>query len=316
MTRKQVFAQLLQRITVILCAFGSVLAAPAVLHAFEYPLIERLSAGDPLFRQHQDSVSQFYRVRHQGGTPPSLTLYRYRPQSGDTLITLASRFSVPYSTLATLNRVEGTQIPESIDKLLIPSVPGLFIPAEAESSLEIMLDDRAAEDFQSRDEVVVRIARNQNIEEFAFFPGEDFSANERRAFLSVLFRPPLEHMRLTSGFGFRRNPFTGGTGFHSGIDLGAPKGTPVYAAASGRVASTGRNALHGRYVRLEHDNGYETFYGHLQTIGVELNQRVASGMMIGAVGSSGLSTGPHLHFEVHLHGRPRDPFQLLPGTSQ
>ncbi len=291
-------------------------ATPPGINALEYPLIERAGSPDPLFRQHQDSVSQFYRAQRRGETAPPLMVYRYRPAESDTLISLASRFSVPYSTLATLNRIEGVQIPGDRDSLLIPSLPGLFVPRDAESPLETMIDDRVDEELDDNEGTTVRISRNGTTEEFVFYAGTDFSPDERRAFLSVLFRPPLEEMRLTSGFGFRRNPFTGGTSFHSGIDLGAPPHTPVYAAASGRVASTGRNAIYGRYVLLEHDRGYETFYGHLQTIEVELNERVSSGMMIGTVGSSGLTTGPHLHFEVRLHGRPRDPFQLLPGTSQ
>ncbi len=284
--------------------------------AQEYPLIQRAGSPDPLFRQQQDSVSQFYRAQRSGGIEPPLMVYRYQPAEGDTLISLASRFSVPYSTLATLNRIEGVQIPGDLDSLLIPSLPGLFVPREVESSLETMIDDRINDELDEHEGRTARISRNGATEEFVFYAGKDFSSDERRAFLSVLFRPPLEEMRLTSAFGFRRNPFTGGTSFHQGIDLGAPPRTPVYAAASGRVASTGRNAIYGRYVLLEHDRGYETFYGHLQTVEVELNERVSSGMMIGTVGSSGLTTGPHLHFEVRLHGRPRDPFQLLPGTSQ
>lgn len=292
------------------------MGAAVPLSGLEYPLIEDLSTRDPLFQQHQDSVSRFYRAHRQGADPPHLMLYRYRPDSSDTLISLASRFSIPYSSLATLNRIEGAQLPKDIDTILVPSIPGLFVPSEAESSLEVMLSDRAEEDLDEANPVTVRLAREHNTKEFAFYPGEDFTPDERRAFLSVLFRPPVEHMRLTSGFGFRRNPFTGGNSFHAGVDLGAPRGTPVYAAASGRVVEAGRSAIYGRYVLLEHSNGYETLYGHLDSIEVQLNERISSGMMIGKVGSSGLSTGPHLHFEVRLHGRPRDPFQLLPGTSR
>lgn len=289
-------------------------AAPAV--GFEFPLIENLSSRDPLFQQQQDSVSRFYRAHRQGAAPPHLMLYRYRPNSGDTLISLASRFSIPYSALATLNRIEGSQLPKDIDTILVPSVPGLFVPTEAESSLEVMLSDRVEDDLDEADAITIRVARENKTKEFAFFPGEDFTADERRAFLNVLFRPPVEGMRLTSGFGFRRHPFTGGNSFHAGIDLGAPRGTPVYAAASGRVVEARRSAIYGRYVVLEHNNGYETLYGHLDSIEVQLNEHVSSGMIIGTVGSSGLTTGPHLHFEVRLHGRPRDPFHLLPGPSR
>jgi len=110
----------------------------------------------------------------------------------------------------------------------------------------------------------------------------------------------------------RVDPFTRQIAFHSGIDLAAPWGTDVYAARSGRVAEVGRDDTYGNYILLDHAGGYQTLYGHLSRILVRLHQEVTSGMIIGKVGSSGMSTGPHLHFEIRFRGRPEDPAPLLP----
>jgi murein DD-endopeptidase MepM/ murein hydrolase activator NlpD len=90
----------------------------------------------------------------------------------------------------------------------------------------------------------------------------------------------------------------------------------VLAARSGTVIDHGNHVRYGRYVLLEHQNGYTTFYGHLQSISVELQDTVRSGSMIGRVGNTGLSTGPHLHFEIRMEGVPLDPVPHFPGLAR
>ncbi len=127
----------------------------------------------------------------------------------------------------------------------------------------------------------------------------------RRAFL----RTPLDGARLTSSFGMRRHPILGFTRMHHGVDFAAPRGTPVYAAADGEVVEARSLRGYGRTVRLRHAGGAETLYAHLSrfTPGLRPGRRVRQGEVIGQVGSTGLSTGPHLHYEVHLAGEPVDP---------
>ena len=110
----------------------------------------------------------------------------------------------------------------------------------------------------------------------------------------------------------RRNPFDGHAEFHQGVDLAAPAGAEVYAARDGVVAESGYDAVLGYMVVLDHEAGYQTVYGHLERIEVALKQEVRSGMIIGRVGSTGYSTGPHLHFEIRRRGSSRDPGLLLP----
>jgi murein DD-endopeptidase MepM/ murein hydrolase activator NlpD len=99
---------------------------------------------------------------------------------------------------------------------------------------------------------------------------------------------------------------------HTGIDLAAPTGTPVYPAREGQVKETGYSEVYGNFILLQHSGDWQTLYGHLNSINVQLNQTVSYGMILGAVGSTGQSTGPHLHFEIRNRGIPRNPDSLLP----
>ena len=105
------------------------------------------------------------------------------------------------------------------------------------------------------------------------------------------------------------------TVLHSGIDLTAERGTPIMASLSGTVADTGFTASRGNYVLLTHENGYETLYAHCQSVDVSAGDTVTQGDAIATVGSTGIATGPHLHFELHQNGTPIDPLPLLPDLS-
>ena len=116
---------------------------------------------------------------------------------------------------------------------------------------------------------------------------------------------------ITSPFGYRTNPFGGGMEFHQGLDIAAPMGTTVKAAAGGTVLSAGWYGGYGNYILIDNGGGMATGYGHLSQIFVSAGQQVAKEQPIGAVGSTGMSTGPHLHFEVRIHGKPTDPAAYL-----
>ncbi len=131
-------------------------------------------------------------------------------------------------------------------------------------------------------------------------------------------RWPLSGVLVSSGYGPRRHPILGGRRPHAGVDLPAPSGTPVRAAADGVVRYFGRNGSYGRFIRLDHGFGLETAYGHLRRYALSLrrNARVGRGEVIGYVGSSGLSTGPHLHYEVRINGRAIDPLAVMPTVAR
>lgn len=113
--------------------------------------------------------------------------------------------------------------------------------------------------------------------------------------------------RVTSGFGLRADPFQGTSRMHNGLDLAAPTGTPVIASAGGRVSSAGWLNGYGNSVFVDHGDGVQTRYGHLNAITVAPGQPVTPGTVIGLVGSTGRSTGAHLHYEVRMHGRAVNP---------
>ncbi|WP_310484496.1 M23 family metallopeptidase [Chamaesiphon sp. VAR_48_metabat_403] len=112
-----------------------------------------------------------------------------------------------------------------------------------------------------------------------------------------LIYPLMNPARVTSRFGWRTHPLTGTRRFHSGIDIGAPTGTPVVATATGTVVSAGWNGGYGKAIVIQHNDVQQTLYGHLSEISVQPGQQITQGSVIGLVGSTGNSTGPHLHFE-------------------
>jgi murein DD-endopeptidase MepM/ murein hydrolase activator NlpD len=123
--------------------------------------------------------------------------------------------------------------------------------------------------------------------------------------------------KLESGVGGRRNPFGGrGYEYHEGQDIDAVYGTPVKAAATGKVIIAGRQRGYGNVIYVDHGNGLSTRYGHLSEIDVSVGQTVTRGQVIGLVGSTGRSIGPHLHYEVRINNQPVDPRQYLPGAEK
>lgn len=115
----------------------------------------------------------------------------------------------------------------------------------------------------------------------------------------------------TSGFGYRRDPRGGGTRMHSGVDWAGPSGTPILATAAGTVVQAGRDGAYGNLVVIQHDFGIQTYYAHLSSIGVSVGQRVSRGDRIGGMGTTGRSTGVHLHYEIRVGGRPINPLTYI-----
>lgn len=123
-----------------------------------------------------------------------------------------------------------------------------------------------------------------------------------------LFKSPIHGgYRVTSRYGWRRDPFTGKRSFHNGIDLATYRGAPIYAALPGTVAATGYSNVYGNYVIIRHHSGYQTLYGHMNTIITSRGKYVTSQSKIGTVGTTGRSTGPHVHFTVYKNGATINP---------
>jgi murein DD-endopeptidase MepM/ murein hydrolase activator NlpD len=156
-------------------------------------------------------------------------------------------------------------------------------------------------------------AERYSIYRFKPLDGEEFFFNsEGESVIKSLLRTPLNMSRISSRFGLRQHPVLRFTRLHAGIDFAAPPGTPILAAGAGHVIEAGVFGGYGRWVKIAHEGGLATGYAHMSRIaaGVKRSARVRQGQVIGYVGSTGLSTGPHLHFELHRGGRPIDPLSM------
>ena len=122
---------------------------------------------------------------------------------------------------------------------------------------------------------------------------------------------PADIRNISSGFGYRRDPFNGRAAMHSGLDFRGPMGAPIHAAADGTVSFVGNKSGYGRVVEITHGDGMMTRYAHMSRFESRVGQQVAAGTLIGRIGNSGRTTGPHLHFEVHINGRAVNPRPFL-----
>ena len=280
-----------------------------------FPAIISMDSRDVGFRQYIADVENnrrrlFINERNPLHAGITLTIFQYSPRPDEDIFSLAARCNIPYSALASLNRLNNPVMFETGKQYLLPSCPGLFIPIEPDSDLEKILGTSRFpfQDASAREYVEIFITTaDKKQETFYFFPGADFSPTERAFFLNSGFRFPLQSYRLTSTFGIRENPITGDITHHRGIDLAAPEGTAVFATAAGIVSEIGEDPVYGIYVIIRHSDRWSSLYGHLQKSETTLRTEVKSGNLIGRVGSTGQSTGPHLHFELRQDGRALDP---------
>ena len=281
--------------------------SPAMVRdASAYPHIESLLSRKSNFilQQYLDEVQAAGKAL-KTGREPYLHFYTYTAEKGDTLMRLYARCSVPYESIASLNRLPNKDVPLEGMELILPTVAGLYIPKDPESELELLLASCYSVRINSEDCPVCRIGGG----EYYFLPGERYTPEVRAFFLNPGMSLPLESYRLSSPFGMRVSPISGQWKFHRGIDMAAPTGTVVMACKAGTVKVIGRNDyVYGNYVVLRHEDGMTSLYAHLSYIyDLTEGQAVLRRQPIGKVGQTGLATGPHLHFEVNVNGEVQDP---------
>ena len=286
-----------------------------------FPSILRMDRRDNAYRQFISDVeanrslvfnmSKGHGINAQA-VAEVLTIYSYTVREGDDILSIAARSNISYSSLASLNRLSGVSELRPGMTILLPSAYGLFVPDTPESDLERLLASDGRGTQENRMFPVSIQGSGRQAVAFSFFPGEDFSQTERAFFLNPgIFRFPLQSFRVTSNYGTRNSPINGNVQFHGGLDLAAPAGTDIFASASGTVVFAGYDSLLGNCVRISHSGNWTSTYGHMEKIGVSEGQEVARGAVIGWVGTTGVSTGPHLHFELRQGGQPHDPAQYL-----
>ncbi len=167
------------------------------------------------------------------------------------------------------------------------------------------------------------ILNNESYELYRFqSEGDEFVEyfdSDGKSATKALMKTPINGARLSSGFGMRKHPILGYNKKHQGVDFAAPTGTPIMAAGTGHIEFIGNNGGAGKYIRIKHLNGYKTSYSHLSKYasGIQKNVKVRQGQVIGYVGNTGMSTGPHLHYEVIFNGKRINPMKMkLPSGKQ
>ena len=238
-----------------------------------------------------------------------LTYTPYRVRSGDTISEIAGRFDVTVDTVVSFNDIRRAHQLQVGEVLSIPPVSGLRYTVRRGDNLSSIATRHGVEfdallDWNELTSEVIRPGQE------LFLPSARMSENDLNRVLGRLFVMPAIG-RLTSRYGYRNDPFTGIRKFHNGVDVANQLGTAVMASMYGRVAQIGYNGNYGRYIILTHPDGFQTLYAHLSEASVSQGQTVSQGQKIGEMGSTGYSTGSHLHFSIFKDGAHVDPQAYL-----
>ncbi len=240
----------------------------------------------------------------------SLEFTIYYIKKGDTLNKIAKKFGVNFDSIVSVNKIKNARSLVVKRPIMIPNQIGIYYKVRRSDTMtkiakrykryKVTEDDiQNINDLDSRDLL---------IGETLFIPKGRLTRNQREKVLGLEYAIPVSG-RVVSGVGYRRDPFHGRWNFHPGVDIAAPYGRRVYAGKSGRVSLARWYGGYGKCVIIKHRGGYETRYGHLGKIYVRKGQWVRRNTLIGRVGSTGRSKGPHLHFEVRFRNKIINPFR-------
>jgi len=274
------------------------------------PCIQDVDTRDFFYSQYLDDEAQESVTGPKGG--PSMTplkLFTYRIGKNDSLSRIARKMGVSLSSLISVNRLNDAHMLRIGQELVIPNQKGIYYKVRRRDSVgklakkyEVSIDSIRLANGLVRDKI--------NKGEELFIPGGKLSSWQMEKALGLIFRRPVAGGRISSGFGYRRNPFTYRHQFHPGIDIALPYWTRIRAIKSGRVLFSGWRGGYGKLVVVRHSRGYSSRYGHMIRYVVRKGQWVRRGQLLGYVGSTGFSTGPHLHFELRRWGKLLNPFRV------
>jgi murein DD-endopeptidase MepM/ murein hydrolase activator NlpD len=247
----------------------------------------------------------------------------YVAKAGDSLWSIANKFDLDVNTLIGCNRMGDMNVLKPGITLRIPNQDGIFVTVKAGDTLkgladrlEVFPEAVASANGLSLDGALTagKSLFVPGAKPVAYFEAETKAgrtggAVERISGRSGFGWPVVG--RINSPFGWRGDPFSGRRDFHTGVDIKGPTGRGIAAAASGRVVYAGWMSGYGKTVVIEHPGGYTTLYGHCSSLLCREGSRVSRGDLIARVGSTGRSTGSHLHFEVRVGGTPVNPLRYL-----
>lgn len=236
-------------------------------------------------------------------------------QAEDTVVRMQEAAEVMEAIVANMDAdIKEDQAPlepVSTEVVLEPYDPAYFESLPAVEEAGTPEPEQSAAQEQSTPPVQSQQGTDGDVSVSAASASEDSGSAEPAASTAVPSGTPTEYVRISSPFGSRIHPITHKRHGHKGIDLAAPRNTPIYATADGVVTYSGRNGGYGNFVKLNHRNGYKTAYAHMNKISVRKGKSVKKGDLIGYVGSTGASTGNHLHYEVYYQDKLIDPATVL-----
>jgi murein DD-endopeptidase MepM/ murein hydrolase activator NlpD len=242
---------------------------------------------------------------------PQMLLYTsYKVEQGDMIGKLAENFGLNQDTILSVNNIKNSRSIQIGQVLRIPNQDGISYKVKEGDTLQGIAEKYETEvpAIQTANEL---FSERVNAGSTLFIPGARMNQIDLQEINGDLFIWPVRSY-VTSRYGYRPNPFGGGKrSFHTGVDIGAPSGTPIKAAMGGRVSTVGYNDVNGNYVVITHHSGYRSQYLHMSVVRVKPGAYVRTGDRIGDVGNTGLSTGPHLHFTVYKNGVTVNPLAVM-----
>lgn len=232
----------------------------------------------------------------------------YTVNRGDTFWSIARQFRITVDSLITANDIKPTAVLREKSILKIPPMSGIYYRVQKYDSL-----DQISHTYKISSEEIKKFNKIEDylpIGKVLFLNGAKMTELDRKLFFGKMFKSPLSG-QITSRYGMRRHPILNRRLFHTGIDIAAAEDTDVRASADGTINYSEKKGTYGNLVIIRHHNGFETYYAHLNKIKVGNGKKIKQGQIIGTVGSTGRSTGPHLHYEIRQNGKYLNPSRFI-----
>lgn len=261
--------------------------------------------------EEKENVEEGTHERIKNEAFPSLYYRAYQVQEGEMVGGIAARFDVSQDAIISLNKIKNTRTLQIGQLLKIPSIDGILYTVKDRDTISGIAKTYKIDEA---DILSVNKLKDDVLQKgyVLFLPNAKLDWMTIQEINGDLFVCPIHgRYRISSRYGWRSDPFTKNRSFHNGLDMATYRGAPVFAALAGVVVSTGYSTVYGNHVIIRHHSGYKTLYGHLNSIFTSANRYVTTATQIGTVGSTGRSTGPHLHFTVYKNGATINPFSVL-----
>ncbi|WKC75992.1 M23 family metallopeptidase [Borreliella valaisiana] len=239
-----------------------------------------------------------------------LKVFDHKIKPGETLSHVAARYQINSETLISFNEIKDVRNIKPNSVIKVPNMKGIVYVVKKNDSISSIASAYNVPkvdilDSNNLDNEVLFLGQK------LFIPGGRLPKDFLKEVLGETFIYPVQGV-ITSGYGYRPDPFTGVISFHNGIDIANLANTPIKASREGIVVTVGFNAGgYGKYIVISHSNGFQTLYAHLNSFAVKVGKKVSRGAVIGYMGSTGYSTGNHLHFTIFKNGKTENPMKYL-----